>query len=667
MSDVVVVRIIGNGPPGVGLPSGAADADKYVVKDGATPYLYKLVPPPAGSGTVTSVSLALPNLFTLVTPTVTTSGTLEAALAVQAANRVFAGPTTGSSAAPTFRSLVSADLPDTAVTPGAYTYASITVDAKGRITLASSNSPSGGGTVMSVSGVAPISVANSTTTPSVSIAPATSAAAGSMSATDKAKLDSITADSATVVRKLVRNNTGSSIPKGSAVYQTGSSGTTLTVALADASLEATAGQTLGITQEAIANNTTGYVVAVGLLDGIDTSTLAEGQIVWLSETAGQLTTTRPTQPAHGVVMGYCVKQSPGTSGILYVKVDNGLELNELHDVLISGAATDQALVRASDGLWKNRTIYSSSMPAALGTAAVGTGTTLARADHVHAMPSAADVGAATSGHVHGNITNAGAIGSTSGLPVKTGTSGVLEAGSFGTTSGTFAQGNDARFHDAVTLAASVTDVLDLSGQVLAADDPGADRILFWDDSEGRLRHLSLGTNLSITGTTLDAAGGGGTKTLQRFAPRDNQPPAANFATIDTRNSVAVLEFDAATQEAVAFVGVIPEGATLTSGLLVRIWWMGDTATSGNVRWGASFERTGTDLDADSFDSVTEVTSAANGTSGIETVAEIACTAIDSLVAGDRYRLRISRIAADATNDTMSGDAQLTAVEVRQVA
>jgi hypothetical protein len=488
-----------------------------------------------------------------------------------------------------------------------------------------------------------------------------------MSATDKAKLDSITADSATVVRKLVRNNTGSSIPKGSAVYQTGSSGTTLTVALADASLEATAGQTLGITQEAIANNTTGYVVAVGLLDGIDTSTLAEGQIVWLSETAGQLTTTRPTQPAHGVVMGYCVKQSPGTSGILYVKVDNGLELNELHDVLISGAATDQALVRASDGLWKNRTIYSSSMPAALGTAAVGTGTTLARADHVHAMPSAADVGAATSGHVHGNITNAGAIGSTSGLPVKTGTSGVLEAGSFGTTSGTFAQGNDARFHDAVTLAASVTDVLDLSGQVLAADDPGADRILFWDDSEGRLRHLSLGTNLSITGTTLDAAGGGGTKTLQRFAPRDNQPPAANFATIDTRNSVAVLEFDAATQEAVAFVGVIPEGATLTSGLLVRIWWMGDTATSGNVRWGASFERTGTDLDADSFDSVTEVTSAANGTSGIETVAEIACTAIDSLVAGDRYRLRISRIAADATNDTMSGDAQLTAVEVRQVA
>lgn len=48
-------------------------------------------------------------------------------------------------------------------------------------------------------------------------------------------------------------------------------------------------------------------------------------------------------------------------------------------------------------------------------------------------------------HVHGNISNDGRIGSTSGLPIVTGTAGVLEAGAFGTTAGTFAQGNDARF------------------------------------------------------------------------------------------------------------------------------------------------------------------------------------------------------------------------------
>jgi hypothetical protein len=126
----------------------------------------------------------------------------------------------------------------------------------------------------------------------------------------------------------------------------------------------------------------------------------------------------------------------------------------------------------------------------------------------------------------------------------------------------------------------------------------------------------------------------------------------------------VLEYDAATQESANFVGVIPEGATLTNGLTVRLWWMGDTATSGNVRWGVSFEAVGTDNDSDSFSSVTEATGAANGTSGIETVTEITATAIDSLVAGNRFRLRVARIAADATNDTMAGDAQLVAVEVR---
>lgn len=168
-------------------------------------------------------------------------------------------------------------------------------------------------------------------------------------------------ETATILRKLVRNQTGATIPKGTPVYQFGSSGIVMTVATADASLEATASQTLGITQEAIANNANGYVVAVGLLDGINTSALTEGQIVWLSETAGGLTTTRPTQPAHGVVMGYCVKQGGGASGILYVKVDNGLELEKLHDVLLTGAVTGNVLALFADGLWKPLGLTKSSV------------------------------------------------------------------------------------------------------------------------------------------------------------------------------------------------------------------------------------------------------------------------------------------------------------------
>jgi hypothetical protein len=54
---------------------------------------------------------------------------------------------------------------------------------------------------------------------------------------------------------------------------------------------------------------------------------------------------------------------------------------------------------------------------------------------------AADVGAAATSHTHGNITNAGLVGTTSGLPLKTGTGGIVEAGAFGTTAGQFAEGN----------------------------------------------------------------------------------------------------------------------------------------------------------------------------------------------------------------------------------
>ena len=233
---------------------------------------------------------------------------------------------------------------------------------------------------------------------------------------------------------------------------------------------------------------------------------------------------------------------------------------------------------------------------------------------------------------------------------------------------------------AVTLAA-VGGTWSTSGTTLTLTVSGGGGASDWNSITGKpstfapsahaSSHAAAGADpISITAAQVTdfaaaaAAAVSGTRTLQRFTARDNQPPASNFATLDTRNSVLVLEFDAATEESAVFVGVINEAATLTSGLVVRIWWMADTATSGDVRWGVQFERTGTDLDADSYDTAAQVTSTASGTSGIESVAQITITTVDSLAAGDRFRLRVYRVAADATNDTMLGDAQLTAVEVR---
>jgi hypothetical protein len=185
--------------------------------------------------------------------------------------------------------------------------------------------------------------------------------AGLLSAAGWLKLDSITIDRATLTVAPVRNNSGASIAKGVPVIVTGSSGTIKTIAPADASTEATAANTLGLTLDVIANNADGFVVTEGPLSGVNTASLVEGQLFYLSETTGGITSTRPTQPAHGVVLGWCVKTGAGTAGILYVKVDNGVELDELHDVLITSPTAGQVLRRAADGLWRNTALVATDI------------------------------------------------------------------------------------------------------------------------------------------------------------------------------------------------------------------------------------------------------------------------------------------------------------------
>lgn len=180
-------------------------------------------------------------------------------------------------------------------------------------------------------------------------------------------------------------------------------------------------------------------------------------------------------------------------------------------------------------------------------------------------------------------------------------------------------------------------------------------------------NITLTTNAGTDTITIAAAGGGsGTKTYAVLTPMTSQPPATAFATLDTRNSIAVLDFDTTTEESATWVWIVPEGASLGSGLIVRIHWMATSATTGDVRWGAQFERMNTDLDANSYDTATEVTTTTNGTSGIVTVTAITCTTIDSVTAGDACRLSVYRDVSDAA-DTMADDAELVCVEIRSAA
>jgi hypothetical protein len=150
----------------------------------------------------------------------------------------------------------------------------------------------------------------------------------------------------------VVNNTGVTINKGSVVYINGQQGGRPTITLADNSSDLTSATTFGIVMANIPNNQNGYVITNGLLSGINTSTFTAGQQLYLG-TSGAITGIKPVQPLHAVYIAKVISVS--VTGSIFVTIQNGLELEELHDVLITSPANDQILTyETSTGLWKNK-------------------------------------------------------------------------------------------------------------------------------------------------------------------------------------------------------------------------------------------------------------------------------------------------------------------------
>ena len=150
------------------------------------------------------------------------------------------------------------------------------------------------------------------------------------------------------------NGSGSAMTKGQVVYIVGAQGNRVDVRLAKADAESTSAGTIGFVAESIANGAEGWVQVSGTLPKLDTSTFTAGVPIYLSAaTAGAYTTTRPTAPNHTVILGW-VERVSATVGSFYVKVDNGYELDELHNVLITSAASGNTLIYdAVAGVWEN--------------------------------------------------------------------------------------------------------------------------------------------------------------------------------------------------------------------------------------------------------------------------------------------------------------------------
>jgi len=140
----------------------------------------------------------------------------------------------------------------------------------------------------------------------------------------------------------------------------GSQGQRLAVVLAQGNNDPDSVTTLGLVTENIANNQEGFITIFGNVNGINTTgslqgeTWVDGDVLFLSPTTpGALTKVKPVAPNHTVVVGY-VLYAHGVNGKIFVKVDNGYELDELHNVKITSVANNDLIqYDSTQQVWKN--------------------------------------------------------------------------------------------------------------------------------------------------------------------------------------------------------------------------------------------------------------------------------------------------------------------------
>jgi hypothetical protein len=176
---------------------------------------------------------------------------------------------------------------------------------------------------------------------------------------------------ASVLVERVRNSTGATLTKGTAVYISGATGQLPTVSKALATSDATSAQTLGLITADLANNSNGYVTIIGLVDDLDTSAYTDGVQLYLSPTtAGALTVTKPYAPQHLVYVAVVAHAHP-VHGKLIVKVQNGYEMDELHNVSARNPNNGDILVyNTSTALWETAANATGTVTSVGGTGTV---------------------------------------------------------------------------------------------------------------------------------------------------------------------------------------------------------------------------------------------------------------------------------------------------------
>ena len=165
----------------------------------------------------------------------------------------------------------------------------------------------------------------------------------------------------------ITNDDSVTITKGQVVYAFGGVGDRMTVKLANNQTDATSARTVGVVFSAsIAANQKGIIIMQGLIDGLSIlgSPFVDGDSVYLGATNGAITRTKPYAPNHLVYVGTVTTASAGSAGRMYVNIQNGYELEELHDVSAQTPADKDGLFyNSTTSLWESRQVAATDINA----------------------------------------------------------------------------------------------------------------------------------------------------------------------------------------------------------------------------------------------------------------------------------------------------------------
>jgi len=433
--------------------------------------------------------------------------------ASKTANYVLAAPN-GAAGVPTFRAIVAADIPTlNQNTTG--TAANVT----GTVAIANggTGATTAGGALTNLGAIGSVASADG------SIVVTTVGTAVDLSVS--------TTSPASVLLEQVRNTTGATLTKGTAVYISGATGQIPTVAKALATSDATSAQTLGLITSDLPNNSNGYVTIIGLVTNLNTSAYTDGQQLYLSPTtAGTLTATKPYAPQHLVYVAVVAHAHP-TQGKLIVKVQNGYELDELHDVSAQSPVTGQTIVyNSGTSLWEKNTVsLTAGVNGTLPVANGGTGQTTA------AAAITALAGTQTSGYYlrsNGTNTLLAAIVAADVPTLNQNTTGTAA-----NVTGTVAIANGGTGQTTASAAFNALSPVTTTGDLIIGNGTnsatrlgiGANNYVLtsngttatWAAATGGVTQIIAGTNVTISpagGTgavTINASGGGGSSAYTR--------------------------------------------------------------------------------------------------------------------------------------------------------